>query len=71
MLFSAASFEPCPLVERRGKADILSPPLFLRGMPFGAGIALLSISALFRVFLRLGVPKSSSRASSKSICETL
>jgi len=71
ILFSAASFEPCPLIERRGKADMLKPPLFLRGMPFGAGMALLSISALFSVFLRLGVPKSSSRASSRSMCDTL
>jgi len=67
----SASFGPCPLVDLRGKADILSPALFLRGIPLGVGIALPSKSGLFNVFLRLGVPKSSSRLSSKSMCETL
>jgi len=67
----SASFGPCPLMDLRGKADILTPPLFLRGIPLGAGIALPSKSALLDVFLRLGVPKSSSRLSSNSMCETL
>jgi hypothetical protein len=57
----------CPLIDLRGRADMLSPPLFLRGIPLGAGMALASKSALLNVFLRLGVPKSSSRLSSKSM----
>lgn len=69
---SVAFGPPCPLIDRRGSADMLRPPLFLRGIPFGAGMALPpSKSALLSVFLRLGVPKSSSRLSSKSMCETL
>jgi hypothetical protein len=66
----SASFAPCPLIDLRGKADILSPPLFLRGSPLGVGIALPSKSVLLNVF-RLGVPKSSSRLSSRSMWETL
>lgn len=61
----------CPLIDLRGNADMLNPPLFLRGMPFGAGIALPSKSALLSVLLRLGVPKSSSLFSFKSMWETL
>ena len=61
----------CPLIDLRGKADMLNPPLFRRGIPFGAGIALPSRSALLNVFRLLGVPKSSSRASSKSMWDTL
>jgi len=61
----------CPLIDLRGNADMLKPPLLRRGIPFGAGMALPSRSALLSVFRRLGVPKSSSRASSKSMCETL
>jgi hypothetical protein len=71
MLLSPFSPGFCPLIDLRGNADMLNPPLFLRGIPLGAGIALPSVSALLIVFLRLGVPKSSSRPSSKSMCETL
>ena len=71
MLLSAFSPDFCPLIDLRGKADMLNPPLFLRGIPLGAGMALDSRSTLLSVFLRLGVPKSISRLSLKSMCETL
>lgn len=66
-----SSFKPWPLMDLLGKGVMANPPLFLRGSPLGAGIPLPSISDLLRVFLRLGVAKSSSRASSRSICDTL
>jgi hypothetical protein len=70
-MLSPFSGDFCPLIDLRGNADVPKPPLFLRGIPLGAGMALPSRSALLNVFRRLGVPKSSSRASSRSICETL
>lgn len=68
----SASFEACPpLAVLLGNAVMPSGPLFRLASPGGPGMALLSTSPLPYVFLRLGVAKSSSRDSSRSICETL
>lgn len=60
-----------PLVVLLGNVVMPSGPLFRLASPGGPGMALLSRSPLPYVFLRLGVAKSSSRDSSRSICETL
>jgi hypothetical protein len=61
-----------PLLVLRATDVIAKPPLCRRGIPFGAGIALPpSKSCLVSVLLLLGVAKSSSLPSSRSIWETL
>jgi hypothetical protein len=67
-----SSLNAVPLLVRFVNGVIVRPPLFLLGKADGgAGIALPSKSAFPYVFLLLGVPKSNSRPSSRSIFETL
>lgn len=70
-VFSPSLVAVPPLVVLLGKVDIPKGPLFRLASPAGVGIALPSKSPLPYVFLRLGVAKSSSRDSSRSMCETL